>query len=70
MSEINAKKHNAHVWFDKLWKNHEERDVYYRRLAEELDIDYDKCHFATMSEKELDRAIVIIKKWWFEKYDI
>ena len=66
----NQKKRNeCHAWFDKLWKDHEERDIYYHRLAETLGIEYEKCHFALMKGETLDKALEIIKKWWFEKYD-
>ena len=64
------KRNECHQWFDKLWKDHEERDIYYHRLASELDIDYEQCHFATMSVDQLEKALPIIKKWWWEKYDI
>lgn len=69
MTELWKKKDEAHKWFDKLWKNHEERDVYYRRLAEELNMTYEECHFSMMTIDQLEKAIVVIKKWWFEKYD-
>ena len=70
MTDIYDKKSEAHKWFDKLWRNHEERDIYYQKLAKEMGIEYDKCHFALMNTDQLDRALVIIKKWWWEKYDI
>lgn len=64
------KRWEAHRWFDKLWQNHEERQELYQRLADHLEIDKEKdCHFATMSEEQLDKSINIIKKWWWEKYD-
>ena len=63
------KKNLAHKWFDKLWRNHEERDLYYHRLAEEMNMEYEKCHFSMMTDKELDMAIQIIKQMWWEKYD-
>lgn len=60
----------VHVWFDKLWKNHEEREVWYHKLAAELGMTLEQCHFAKMSVEELNKALEIIKKWWFKKYDI
>lgn len=66
---MRSKKDEAHKWFDKLWRNHEERDYYYRRLAEAMNMTYEECHFRFMNEEQLDKAIKIIKKWWFEKYD-
>lgn len=69
MSEIWQKKNEAHRWFDKLWKNHEERDIYYTRLAKEMNIEYDQCHFSQMDMEQLELAIKIIKIMWFEKFD-
>ena len=63
------KKDTCHKWFDKLWKNHEERDYYYHKLADAMGIDYESCHFSTMTYEQLDQALVIIKKFWWEKYD-
>ena len=70
MNELYDKKNEAHKWFDKLWRNHEERDIYYQRLANELGLPYESCHFSLMTMEQLDKAIPLIKKWWFEKYDI
>lgn len=71
MDELWHKRKEAHNWFDKLWKNHEERQVMYKRLADYLGFeDVEDCHFATMSEENLKKSIEILKKWWFEKYDI
>ena len=69
MGIYHDRKDEAHKWFDKLWKNHEERDNYYIRLANELNIPYEECHFSTMSLEQIEKALPIIKKWWFEKYD-
>ena len=59
-----------HRWFDKLWKNGKERNELYTKLAEELGIEKEQCHFATMNKEQLEKALVIVKKWWLEKYDI
>ena len=69
MAGIGEKKNECHIWFDKLWKNHEERDAYYQRLAKEMGIDYNDCHFSMMTYEQLDQALKIIKKMWWEKYD-
>ena len=55
------KKSEAHTWFDKLWRNHEERDYYYHRLSKDLGIDYESCHFSTMSVEQINQALVLIK---------
>ena len=59
-----------HDWFDKLWKNHNERQAMYQKLANELGIPVDECHFGQLSDDDLQRAYTIVKKWWWEKYDI
>lgn len=69
MSELWDKKNECHKWFDSLWKNHEERDVYYTRLSNELGIPYEECHFSLMNMGQLDKAIAIIKRMWLEKFD-
>lgn len=65
--ETRQRRANLHRWFDKLWRNHEEREIYYDKLAKELGLQ--ECHFAQLSDKQMDRAEELIKKWWFEKYD-
>jgi len=67
--ELWQKRKEVHIWFDPLWRNHYERDDYYHKLAKELGIPYEKCHFSLMSIEELERALTIIKKWWWEKFD-
>lgn len=68
-SETKNKRRELHIWFDKLWRNHDERETYYQKLADELNIDRQYCHFAKMESEMLDKALEIVKKWWFEKYD-
>lgn len=66
--ETRVARRDVHRWFDKLWKNHEERVYWYKRLADALQME--ECHFSQMNKEELSRATEIIKKWWLEKYDI
>lgn len=61
------KRRELHLWFDKLWSNRKEREVYYDRLAKEL--GKNECHFSQMSLEELESSLVLVKKWWLEKYD-
>lgn len=65
--DTRKKRVELHRWFDKLWKNHKERNEYYNRLAKEMGIE--EAHFAQMNDTQLKQAEQIIKKWWFEKYD-
>ena len=69
MALLGNKKNEVHQWFDKLWRNHEERDQYYKRLGQEMGLSYEECHFSLMNEKQLDQALEIVKKWWWEKFD-
>ena len=72
LANFDTRKQRAeiHDWFDKLWKNHDERDMYYGKLAQELGIEKERCHFGMMESEMLEKALKIVKKWWFEKYDI
>ena len=65
--EIRGMRVELHRWFDKLWKNHEERAKYYDKLAAAL--GKSECHFSQMTMEELKKAEEIVKKWWLEKYD-
>lgn len=66
--DTRKKRVELHRWFDKLWKNHAERQIYYSMLAKELGVE--EAHFAQMNDDQLQKAEKVIKKWWFEKYDI
>ena len=66
--DMRKKRYDLHQWFDKLWKNHSEREIYYDKLAKEL--GKSECHFSQMTMEELEKAEKIVKKWWLEKYDI
>lgn len=68
--DTRKKRAEIHDWFDRLWKNHQERDYLYGKLAQELGIEKEQCHFGQLSDSDLDKADKIIKKWWFEKFDI
>lgn len=66
--EMRKRRRDLHQWFDKLWRNKAEREMYYDRLA--VALGKNECHFSQMSMAELDKAEQIVKKWWLEKYDI
>lgn len=69
-NEMKLKRREVHVWFDRLWNNHQEREELYCKLAKELQIEKEECHFALMSMEMLDKTLEIVKKWWLAKYDI
>lgn len=60
----------CHNLFDKLWRDGNQRREKYKELAQALGIDEEDCHFGYMDYATLVKAQVILKKWWFEKYDI
>lgn len=53
----------CHEIFDKLWKNGRERRVLYAKLAEEMGIPVEMCHFGYFDMEQLKRAYKILKKW-------
>lgn len=66
---IGDKKNECHKWFDKLWRNTEERSKCYEELAERMGMTREQCHFALLADDELDKALVIVKQMWWEKFD-
>lgn len=67
--ETRKKRAEIHDWFDKLWLNHEERQKCYQELASKLGIEVDECHFGRFDSDMLDKAFVIVKQMWREKFD-
>lgn len=69
LRKVKDKRKECHDWFDKLWRNGKERDMLYGKLANALGITKEQCHFATLSEEQLDKVLSLLKTWWREKYD-
>ena len=67
--KVKDKRAECHQWFDKLWTSHAGRNQLYAKLADELGIDREECHFSRMCEKDLDKSLHILKMWWKKKYD-
>lgn len=59
----------SHKMFDNLWKNKEERTQMYQKLADELGIPFEECHFAHFDKEQLRKIDSILVKLWREKYD-
>lgn len=59
----------CHDMFDKFWKNSKQRTTCYTKLAQELGIEVEDCHFAFFDKERLNSAYQILLKWWREKYD-
>ena len=67
--QTKAKRKEIHLWFDRLYQRHNDREQLYYKLAAELGIEKEQCHFSQMSDEMLDKSLEIVKKWWWEKYD-
>ena len=66
MADWRQRNHNM---FDKFWKNREDRTKLYQKLAEEMGIPFEECHFGYFTLEELEKSYQILLKWWREKYD-
>lgn len=53
----------AHTYIDELCSSQEERKILYEELARAIKVPLNKCHFKTMSVKEMERAVVVLKNW-------
>ena len=69
LKKVKDKRKECHDWFDKLWIGHHERKKLYERLAKELNVPVERCHFSLLTEEQLDKSLHILKGWWREKYD-
>ena len=53
----------AHTYIDELCNTAEERKVLYKELAKAIKVPLNKCHFKTMSVKQMEKAVVVLKNW-------
>lgn len=67
--EMRKMRQRNHDMFDKFWKNKQQRTKMYRKLAAEMDIPEEECHFGYFTEEELEKSYQIMLKWWRDKYD-
>lgn len=49
--------------YQKRWNNTNERNGKYRRLANEMGIPVNQCHFAKMDKARLQQALEVLEKW-------
>lgn len=61
--EMRELKKKCHYVFDKMWKNRKERKRLYAKLASEMGIDIELCHFGYFDLAQLKTAYQIIEKW-------
>ena len=67
--EMADMRQKAHSMFDKFWKSQKQRTECYQRLADDMGIPFEECHFAFFTLEQLQKAYKILTKWWYEKYD-
>lgn len=67
--EMAKMRQKSHDLFDKLWKTCDERTAMYHKLADELDIPFEECHFGYFDKEQLRKIYSILVKLWREKYD-
>ena len=63
------KRIELHQFLDKFWRTKRGRNKAYKKLAEEMGIPFDECHFGYMNYEELEQAKQILLKWWYNRYD-
>lgn len=62
--ELRDLKRKAHSLFDPYWKTGKmKRKSAYRKLARQLEIPVNDCHFGHFNKGKLIQAIDIIKEW-------
>ena len=66
MSDMRQKAHNM---FDKFWRNRAQRTSCYQRLAQEMGLPFDECHFGYFTLDQLNKAYSILINWWRQIYD-
>lgn len=69
-SAMREMKIKCHEVFDAQWKSgktgrerHQLRQKAYRRLAKDMDIPYEECHFGYFTLEQLKKAFTILKTW-------
>ena len=60
-SETKYLRLKCHEYMDTLWESSRQRRYYYMKLAKEMDLPYQECHFGYMNKEQLERAIEILK---------
>ena len=61
--EMRQLKIACHDIFDQLWSNHSERNQAYKKLAEEMGIEFSECHFGYFTISQLNTAYQILQSW-------
>lgn len=62
-ARMREKKKECHAIFDKMWSNGKERRNLYKKLAKEMNMKLEDCHFGYMDIQDLEMALYLIKRW-------
>lgn len=62
-AQMREKKKECHAIFDKMWNNGKERSHLYKKLAKEMNMKLEDCHFGYMDIQDLEMALYFIKRW-------
>lgn len=61
--EMKDMKMKCHDLFDRLWSNHEQRLFLYEKLAANLGIPVQECHFGYFDLDMLSKAYEVLQEW-------
>lgn len=61
--EMRKWKKKCHSIFDQIWNNREQRKALYAKMASELNIPVNECHFGYMDMEMLKKAYSILERW-------
>lgn len=61
--EMRDMKMKCHNLFDSMWSSRRERSDLYIKLAKEMSISEDDCHFGYFDLEMLSKAYMILKRW-------
>lgn len=61
--QMRQMKVKCHDKFDKMWENSKQRNKLYTKLAEEMNMDREHCHFGHFNLYELEKAYNKLTIW-------
>ena len=67
--QTRIKRVQVHRLFDRFWRSQHKRAKLYSKLATEMGLTEQECHFGYMNLDQLLKAEQILLSWWRTKYD-
>lgn len=61
--EMRSARKYCHSIFDSMWKLSHERKALYQRLADDMGIPFEACHFGYFTMEQLQKAFYILSDW-------